>query len=133
MTRTVPIGSVSRRTDFELLASARRASQGVVSVSFVPVEPLPGTAGPFIRVAYGVSRHTGGAVTRNRVRRRFRAVLGEFALVSGLYMVRPRTGIHDAPFSAIRTDLFAACSRLQAVQSEGELNVDDIDFAGASE
>jgi ribonuclease P protein component len=130
MSQTAPIGSVSRRIDFETLASARRASQGVVSVSFAPVEfPQP----PFVRVAYGVSRHSGGAVVRNRVRRRFRAAMGEFALMPGLYMVRPRNGIHLAPFSAIRTDLFAACSRLQAVQSEGELNVDDIDLAGASE
>jgi ribonuclease P protein component len=76
-----------------------------------------------VRVAYGVSRHTGGAVVRNRIRRRFRAVMTELALVPGLYMVRPRNGITEASFRTIRSDLVAVCMRLGALQSEGQLSV----------
>ncbi len=47
----------------------------------------------------------------------------ELPLAPGLYMVRPRNGITDVPFSAIRSDLIAVCSRLGALQSEGELSV----------
>ena len=119
MTRTAPLEPVSRRVDFELLGKARRVSQGVVSVSFAAngLESAP------VRVAYGVSRHTGNAVVRNRVRRRFRAIMMELTLTPGLYMVRPKNGITEASFQTIRSDLMAVCLRLGALQSEGELSV----------
>jgi ribonuclease P protein component len=134
MTLSAPRESVSRRIDFELLGRARRASQGVVSVSFAPSTPTPSTlaaevvatehtGSPSVRIAYGVSRHTGGAVVRNRIRRRFRAVMTELSLEPGLYMVRPRNGITEASFRAIRSDLLAVCTRLGALQSEGQLSV----------
>jgi ribonuclease P protein component len=134
MTFSAPRESVSRRFDFELLGRARRASHGVVSVSFAPATLIPPTlatdvvsmgrnGSASVRIAYGVSRHTGGAVVRNRIRRRFRAVMAELALEPGLYMVRPRNGITEASFRSIRSDLFAVCMRLGALQSEGQLSV----------
>lgn len=54
---------------FQVLArSGARARQGPVAVRFLRVAP----ASP-PRVAYAVSRRVGGAVVRNRVRRRLRA------------------------------------------------------------
>jgi ribonuclease P protein component len=129
MTRSVPREPVSRRIDFEVLGQARRASEGFVSVSFAPsstrseVAALERSDPLSVRVAYSVSRHTGGAVVRNRVRRRFRAIMTELALEPGLYMVRPRNGITEASFLALRADLLAACARLGALQSEGQLSV----------
>jgi ribonuclease P protein component len=111
------IGSVSSRLEFALLAEqAKRASCGVVSVSFVAVTAQAGRAS--VRVAYGVSRHTGGAVVRNRVRRRFRAAIHGMALAPGLYMVRPRAGVVEASFERIRTDLQTVCVRLGVVEGE---------------
>lgn len=69
-----------------------------------------------VRVSYAVSRHTGNAVVRNRVRRRFRAALSEFSLAPGLYLVRPRSGVLDAPFATLRADLFEACNRVGAIR-----------------
>lgn len=122
MARRVRIEAVSRRTDFATLSrTARRASCGVVSVSFAGsagapldfVDALDGVA----KVSFAVSRHTGNAVVRNRVRRRFRAALSGFSLAPGLYLIRPRAGVIEAPFSRIRSDLFEACTRVGAIQA----------------
>lgn len=128
MARPVRIEAVSRRTDFETLSRAsKRASCGVVSVTFADrstrgTEPANvvganvGDADAVARVSYAVSRHTGNAVVRNRVRRRFRAALSEFSLAPGLYLVRPRSGVLDAPFATLRADLFEACIRVGAIR-----------------
>ncbi len=131
MARPVRIEAVSRRTDFETLSRAsKRASCGVVSVTFADrstpgPEPVnaSGAVGANVsdpdgvaRVSYAVSRHTGNAVVRNRVRRRFRAALSEFSLAPGLYLVRPRSGVLDAPFATLRADLFEACNRVGAIR-----------------
>ena len=58
------------RGTFEALARAQAARRGALSVRMVATAPGPA------RVAYTVGRRTGGAVARNRVRRRLRAALG---------------------------------------------------------
>ena len=58
------------RGTFEALARAQPARRGALSVRAVGTRPGP--AG----IAYTVGRHTGGAVARNRVRRRLRAAVG---------------------------------------------------------
>jgi ribonuclease P protein component len=123
MTRKAPLEPVLRRVDFASLSQAPRASQGVVSVSFKALNTSNEELERVVRVAYGVSSHTGNAVVRNGVRRRFRAVMMELPLAPGLYMVRPRRGILEASFQTIRSDLAAVCVRLGALQSEGELCV----------
>ena len=60
------------RGTFEALARAQAVRRGALSVRTVGAAS-PGPA----RVAYTVGRRTGGAVVRNRVRRRLRAALGE--------------------------------------------------------
>ena len=72
------------RATFEALRrSPARARRGPVSVTYAPVgeadEP---------RVAYAVGRRVGGAVSRNRVRRRLRAAVQDAAGLSpGAYLV----------------------------------------------
>jgi ribonuclease P protein component len=59
---------VRDRSTFSALAAAPRRRRGPVSLACLPGEEhIPP------RVAYAVSRKVGGAVTRNRVRRRLRA------------------------------------------------------------
>jgi ribonuclease P protein component len=60
------------RGTFEALARVQAVRRGALSVRTVG-RASPGPA----RVAYTVGRRTGGAVVRNRVRRRLRAALGQ--------------------------------------------------------
>ncbi len=67
------IQPISDRATFALLRqSKRRVRRGPVTVSWVEGEPSEPT-----RVAYTVGRRVGGAVVRNRVRRRLRSVVAE--------------------------------------------------------
>src|SRR5207245_774623 len=71
------VGLIWRITDrrtFAALRQARRVRQGPLTVSFIdgsPNEPP--------RVAYAIGRKVGGAVKRNRLRRRLRAIVQELA------------------------------------------------------
>jgi ribonuclease P protein component len=67
-----PVGliwPIRERSSFRALASGRRRRRGVVMVTSAmvgsPTEPP--------RVAFAVGRHAGGAVARNKIRRRLRA------------------------------------------------------------
>ena len=64
------IWRVRDRASFRALAAGSRRRRGVLTVTCAPA----GTDGP-PRVAYAVGRRVGGAVARNRVRRRLRAVV----------------------------------------------------------
>ena len=58
--------------------------RGTITVTWVAGDPAEPP-----RVAYAVGRRAGGAVVRNRIRRRLRAVLRELSdeLVPGAYLV----------------------------------------------
>lgn len=90
--------AVHGRDVFRALArSPRRARAGPVTVHFLPeAHEDPGPTGALehggtsaVRVAYAVGRTTGGAVVRNRCRRRLRAIAAEIApeLPPGAYLV----------------------------------------------
>jgi ribonuclease P protein component len=69
---------VRDRSTFSALAAATRRRRGPVSLACVPGEAsLAGMNGTPPRVAYAVGRKVGGAVTRNRVRRRLRASVAQ--------------------------------------------------------
>ena len=77
----------------------------------------PGSAGAF-RVGYTVSRKVGGAVVRNRVRRRLRAaverVMPGHAAAQHDYVVIGRAASVRRPFDALSADLETALKRLGA-------------------
>lgn len=72
------------RATFEALRrSSARARRGPLSVTYAPVGETPEP-----RVAYAVGRRVGGAVARNRVRRRLRAAVDQVTgLRSGAYLL----------------------------------------------
>ncbi|MGO9341420.1 MAG: ribonuclease P protein component [Acidimicrobiales bacterium] len=79
---------ITDRATFEALRrSGRRARCGPVSVVYLDDD------GDRARVAYAVGRRAGGAVERNRLRRRLRAVIREIETDTGLrpgaYLVAP--------------------------------------------
>jgi ribonuclease P protein component len=77
-----------------------------VTVHFSPVDsgvlPLPGS--PAVRVAYAVGRKAGGAVVRNRCRRRLRAIAAEIApeLPPGAYLVKVAPEVTGMHFEELR-------------------------------
>jgi ribonuclease P protein component len=67
-------------------------------------------------VAYAVGRHAGPAVTRNRIRRRLRALVVEAAdegrVPSGAMVISAGPSVATAPFALVRRDLGQALARL---------------------
>ena len=72
-----------RSTFRDLRRRGRRVQHGPLTVRWVPAD-----AGP-PRVAYAIGRPVGGAVERNRLRRRLRALVAEHAdtLRPGAYLI----------------------------------------------
>lgn len=87
-----------RSTFVALRRSGRRGRSGAVAVTFVP-----GSDADPPRVAYAIGRGVGGAVVRNRLRRRLRAVMTELGprLGPGAYLVGAAPEAVDVPFGAL--------------------------------
>jgi ribonuclease P protein component len=102
-----------RQTMVALRRSATRVRSGVVTVTHVPA-PSPSCDPP--RVAFSVSRRVGGAVVRNRVRRRLRAALRELAagsaMTSGAYLIAVQPAASERSFSQLRSDLCLSFDKL---------------------
>lgn len=95
------VGRVSDRATFGALRrSARRARRGPITVAWVE-------AGSWSkpRVAYAIGRKVGGAVERNLIRRRLRAIFTDMApgLGLGSYLVSVSPGATRVSFSDLRT------------------------------
>lgn len=114
-----PVGLIWRvrdRATFEAFRrEGRRARRGDVSVAFVPAPHGPP------RVAYGIGRHVGPAVVRNRVRRRLRAAAREIhgadGLAPGAYLVTVRPGAASLPYADLRRRLADACAAASSPSS----------------
>jgi ribonuclease P protein component len=110
-------GGVQRISDRATFLAFRHADrQGRCGP--VRVVHLPSADGP-VRVAYAVGRRIGGAVVRNRVRRRLRAVVTACAadgiLRPGAYLVVAAPGIerldHGELVATVRTAMTRAIRR----------------------
>jgi ribonuclease P protein component len=96
---------INDRATFEALRrSDRRARRGPVSVTYAPESPVAEA-----RVAYAVGRRVGGAVVRNRLRRRLRAVVtGVEHLEPGAYLVAADPGATGLSYEELRTKVAGA-------------------------
>lgn len=100
------LGPVRSDRTFEALRrSSCRGRYGPVSVSFVARPEWS-----HCEVAYAVNRKVGGAVVRNRLRRRMRAVLAEWVttLPTGAYVVRSGPDGAALDFDELRTAMTRA-------------------------
>ena len=106
------IGRVRDRGTFESLRrDGRRARRGPVTVTYLPAHPGSDST----RVAYGISRKVGGAVVRNRTRRRLRAILhdldrGPDGLRPGTYLLTARPDVVDVDYGHLADLVADACS-----------------------
>jgi ribonuclease P protein component len=111
------LAPVRRRDDFDALSRSRaRGRSGPLRVTGAP---LPDDDDPAaVRVAFAVPRAVGGAVVRNRIRRRLRAMSAELAasgdLAPGLYLVGARPGAEGLPGAELRDHLRAASGSVVA-------------------
>ncbi len=104
------IWSVRDRDTFQALRRSRaRVRRGPVTVTWVPGDP---TEPP--RVAYAVGRSAGGAVVRNRIRRRLRAVSREAGplLLPGAYLVGAHAGASSLSYRELRATVCEALATL---------------------
>ena len=103
------VGRITRRAAFaELQRSRARGASGPVRVTFLPAPS--GDPGVFPQVAYAIGRNCGGAVVRNSLRRRARAVVHATAARPGprLLLVRLEPGAAAQAPSVFRDDVAAA-------------------------
>ena len=96
---------------------ARARRFGPVRVTYVPADAVSLPADR-VAVAYGVGRHVGGAVVRNRLRRRCRAVVqnaaGAGRLPGGAYLVALSPEAAGAEPADLRTELERALAEVTA-------------------
>lgn len=102
---------VTDRASFQALRrQGRRVRVGALTVTFLA--PDSGTVPTPPRVAFAVGKATGGAVVRNRIRRRLRAALRELLVTNGLpagtYLLGATAVVSQMPWSELRSDLSAA-------------------------
>jgi ribonuclease P protein component len=85
---------------------------GPITVTFVHDE----VATP-PRVAYSVGRKVGSAVIRNRLRRRLRAIVADYAarLAPGAYLISARPRAAQMSFDELRSAVGGALDRMTAM------------------
>jgi ribonuclease P protein component len=97
-----------RRTFQALRRQGRRARRGPLTVTWLP--PAPGTPDRPAQAGFAVGRSAGGAVVRNRVRRRLRAALRQLAtegrLPAGAYLLGGGATLATLPWAEL-VDLVA--------------------------
>ncbi|MGH9066659.1 MAG: ribonuclease P protein component [Acidimicrobiales bacterium] len=111
-----PVGRIHERTTFQALRSSRsRVRRGPITITWVG-----GRGDPAARVAYAVGRKVGGAVVRNRVRRRLRAICAELgpSLPPGAYLIRASAEVSRLSYGELRTLVHQALEGLSRKQAE---------------
>ncbi|MDT8345209.1 MAG: ribonuclease P protein component [Thermohalobaculum sp.] len=116
-----PPATLRKRADF--LACARALKQAAPGMVVQARRRIPADEAP-PRVGYTCSKKVGGAVARNRAKRRLReaarAVIGGHGRPGWDYVLIGRAGATAArPFEALVGDLESALARLHAVRRQG--------------
>jgi ribonuclease P protein component len=110
------LSHLKNRADFLRIAAGKRKYAAPGLVLQVASQPPGIEAG--VRVGYTASRKVGGAVVRNRAKRRLRAaareLLVEHALPGHDYVLIARPSTAEAPWPTLLADLETALRRVKA-------------------
>ena len=104
-----------RRTFVALRARGIRVRRGPLALTFLAEEGAAGT-----RVAYAITKRVGGAVQRNRLRRRLRAVVADLAgdesasVPAGVLLVSAGPEVLDRDPEELRNDVKRLLAALDA-------------------
>ena len=102
-----------KRADFLAANAGKRAA----TAGFILLVRDRGDGDPMKRVGFTVTKKIGGAVVRNRMKRRFRALAREIIPSHGTagadHVMIGRSGGIERPFEHLREDLTRALHRLQ--------------------
>ena len=79
-----------------------------MTVTRAAPELTPDVEAPVPRVAYAVGRRCGGAVVRNRIRRRLRSIVREIELAPGDYLLGAGPEAAVLPYDELRRSVAAA-------------------------
>jgi ribonuclease P protein component len=110
----VPLGliTLSKRADFLAANAGRR----VAMPGFVLLARPRGDDDPAVRVGYTVTKKIGGAVVRNRMKRRFRALARELLPEGGIagadHVLIGRAGGVERDFTTLRAELVKALGKV---------------------
>jgi ribonuclease P protein component len=119
-------GRLLRRAEFLAVAKGRRRHLPTLTLQCAPRDP-PSDAEP--RFGLTATRKTGGAVERNRMRRRLREALRRLppgaAKAGHDYVVVVRREALTAPFETLREQLAAALDQIHAPRVDRPRRPDD--------
>jgi ribonuclease P protein component len=108
-----PLGKLRRRADFLAANRGLRAS----TPAFVLLVRQRRDDDPVMRLGITVTKKVGGAVTRNRIKRRFRALAAQILPENGFagadHVLIGRSEALDRPFDQLSTDLRQALVKVR--------------------
>lgn len=108
------VGRLTKRSEFLACAKAPSFAKGSVVVQARPRDDDT----PLIRVGFTATKRIGGAVERNRAKRRMReaarALMAEFAAPGVDYVIIARGGVLKRPWVRLLDDVKSALLRLAA-------------------
>jgi ribonuclease P protein component len=122
---TVRISTLKRRSEFlRIRNGARHATSGFVLECRPRVAQADNATTGGARFGFTVSKKVGGAVERNRIKRRLKAavrdVVREHARSDFDYVLIARRPALDAGFAALVADLVKALGRVHALPAQGQ-------------